>query len=211
MGLDLSQLREELWENTGTDSYDYDASTLDRLLNLSWWEIQDKLGFREKEGEGTFNTVPSQESYPIAAITSDINSIQGVYLRQENEWVELDFKDHTSIMEGRSDHTSTPIIYSRYNSNLYLHPAPDKVYSIKIKYLKTLDDLGSGGAPVPQSWHEIILLGAEYRLWRKMGDITRSSAIRNERDALIMTASVTPTQERFASHAAASLLFTPYP
>ena len=216
MGLTSSELHEELWSSTGTDSADFDTTVLDRQLNKSWWEIQDKLGFREKEGEGSLTLTAGTQAYEVSTISSDVESIQAVHIQNtgETSWSPLAFKDKRWILDNL-DTSSTiediPEYYCRYGTELLFSPIPNAAYDVKVTYLKTLDDLISSGFPVPQSWHDPIRLGAEARLWHLMGDPNRRDDAFRFRDALIAGQSEVKVKENVSKVAAIQILRAPYP
>lgn len=216
MPLTRTVLHEEIWEATGTDSSDYDTIVLDRMLNLSWWEVSDKLGFREKEGEANLITTAGIRNYDVTAISSDLESLQKVAVLEDStsQWAPLSQKDFEWFQVNREDDTEArglPENYARYGSELFLHPTPDATYSIKIKYLKTLEDLQTSGFSVPQVWHEIICLGAQARVWHRLGDPARRDDTFRLRDAMVLGMTDVKVKENVSKTSAISLLFAPYP
>lgn len=216
MTLNLSQLQTELWESTGTDSSDFDTSTLNRMLDLAWWEIQDKIGFREKQGSGTFPTVAGTTDYDISTISSDVEAVRRVYVQNSDTelWTELQSKPYDYIIANLNDNEDArecPEYFSRYNSSLILFPSPLEVYTIKVLYDKTLADANTDGFPIPQAWLEIILRGAEARMWHRLGDPTRRDDTLKYRDSLVDGLSTTPVKENVSKMAAISLPRARYP
>lgn len=216
MPLNQTQLRNQIWSATGTDSDDISGDELDTYLNLSWWEIQDKLGFREKEGTADFSTAAGTQAYDVSSISSDLESIQHVAIQNTGmtTWEPLHYKDYRYIVDNNDDSVDSrdlPEYYSRYNEYLYLLPIPSGIFTVRVTYLKTLDDLISSGYPVPQSWHEIIRLGAEARVWHSLGEPTRRNEAFAFRDSLATTATEVKVKENVSKQAAISLLRAPYP
>ena len=216
MGLTRSVLHDEIWESTGTDSSDLDTTVLDRMLNLSWWEIQDKLGFREKEGEGSFSTVAGTSAYDVSGISSDVESIQHVTIQNSTEdtWSPLIYKDKQWFMDERDDNAESedvPEYYTRFGDEIQLFPTPAGIYTVRVKYLKTIADLITSGFPVPQPWHEIIRLGAEARVWYRLGDPARRDDTLRFRDSLVAGMTEVKVKENVSNRAAISLLRAPYP
>jgi hypothetical protein len=216
MGLDQSALREELWDATGTTVDDLSTTKVDRFLNLSWWEIQEKLDFREAEGLGTFSTVDGTSEYDIATYMSDSSSTQAVFVQATSEttWSRLTYKDYNTYLQeldDSADSRSLPEFYSLYGASIFLLPVPDAMYDMKIRYIKTLADLISSGFPIPQPWHEIILQGAIARVWQLLGDPNRMSVAFQMRDALVLNMSTQKIQENVSNMAGISILRAPYP
>lgn len=217
LGMSLQDLRDELREILGVDIDDYSNVKVDRWLNLAWWELQDKIKLREKEGEASFSTVASQRDYAVnSTISSDFENTEHVAILVDDEYVALKYTYYDNFMDKRNDSTDaqgTPEEYSRLGGDLFLWPTPDAVYTISVKYRRTLLDLAqTNGPPIPQPWHEFILLGGVMRGFRAMGEYNRSSAIRTERDSLMITALETETKEqRDYSMAGAIVLRQRYP
>ena len=217
LGMSLQDLRDELREILGVDIDDYSNVKVDRWLNLAWWELQDKIKLREKEGEASFSTVISQRDYAInSTISSDFENTEHVAILISGTYVPLKYTYYDNFMDKRSDDSTarnTPAEYSRLGGDLFLWPTPDAIYTILVKYRRTLLDLSqTNGPPIPQAWHEFILLGGVMRGFRAMGEYNRSAAIRLERDSLMVTALETETKEqRDYSMAGIKLIRQRYP
>lgn len=216
MTLNLSQLQTELWEATGTESRDLSTTILNRMLDLSWWEIQDKIGFREKQSSGTFPTVQGTDGYEISSISSDVEAVRRVYIQNidSEAWEELPNKSYGNILAERSDSAdaeAAPQRYARYENQIILDPIPDQAYTIKVIFDKTLVDADADGFPIPQAWIEIILRGAEARIWHRLGDPTRRDDTLKYRDSLVDGLSTTPVKESVSKMAAISLPRARYP
>jgi hypothetical protein len=214
--LSQSELREEVWGSTGTDSSDFSSTLVDRFLNLSWHEVQDKLDYREEEGLATFTCVSGQADYPISGFITDFSSVQSVFVQSTTEttWSRLTYKDYNTYLEEQDDNAASnglPENFTRYGTSVLLQPTPDAAYPVKVRYIKTLADLISSGFPIPQQWSEIILQGAIARIWQRIGDPNRMATAFQMRDALILNISTTKIQENVSNMAGISILRAPYP
>lgn len=198
MGLSLAQLRTEVREHLGVDSVELIDADVDLLLNRSWWKVADDFDFREKETSRSYNTVAGTST--IASAT-DTEGLQGVSIEDTNS------KQHTSLSPMTigvyeteyADISSTrakPTHYVRRGSNIILFPTPDAAYEITEYYLKTLADIASTGPTIPQSWHEIIMYGAVYRGFARIGDYNRSRAARTMQVELMSTQETVDTTEK---------------
>lgn len=201
----------------GLDEDDITDAEIDLKLNLSWWEMQAKVGFREKEATSSFATVAGQRSYTTGtSVDSLFEALQSVTVKDlhSDRYEPLVVKGYEQIEDNLSDELedrAQPMWCARHNDQLVLHPVPDQVYTIRVLYLKTLEDVNNSGFPVPQEWAEPILLGAVYRQWRSLGDWNNATAARLDRDTLIATLATTATKENKSKVAALSVLRRRYP
>lgn len=173
MGLSLQNLRDGILRATATDVTDWTNGNadLDLYIQKSWWDISDQFDFREKEAPIlSIPTIAATRSYNIPALTGltifdalqRLSIIDPVTLEHN----ELPLIQDFTYENEQDDDTGTqakPTNYFRRNNLLYLYPTPDKVYSLQLYYLQIIGDIASGGPIIPQSWHEIIELGAKYR------------------------------------------------
>lgn len=199
MSLSLQNLRDELRSTVGLDEDDADNVQVDRWLNLSWWELQDKVRFREKEGVLSFNTIIGTNSYILEGLAADFESTEQLVVTYENQNYPIRYRDHNTLLDKLNTDTNArgmPEEYYRLGGNLLLYPIPDKVYTLTLKYRKTLADIQAGGVSVPQSWHEFILLGGIMRAYRNIGEMNRAMMIRAERDSLALTMSDVEAREK---------------
>lgn len=199
--MNLAQIQEAMWRATGTSSVTHSTSILNVHINHSYWELQDKVDFREKESEYNFSTVAGTSSYDLASIISPYDYIYHLTgkLATENEWFTIDPTDYQNLRDNLDESVyarGEPSKYSRWDSNLILSPVPDQTYTINILYKKALGDVGISGPDIPESWHEFVFLGALYRFFRELGEYTRAAAIRQERDALTLLTNVNREKEK---------------
>jgi len=214
----LQEMRDAIWRATGTNSSTVTQAEIDQQLNNSYWELQDKVDFREKEDETTITTVIGTRQYDLSSLLTDFDYLLHVtYLDPDSDvWVDIEPTDYQNLKDVLDDNTTSrgyPTQYSRYNSYLYLNPVPDQTYSVNILFKKSLGDVGVSGPGIPSSWHEYVYLGGLYRIFRDvLGEYNRALAIRNERDALVLTASTNKAKERSDySRAGVSILRQRYP
>jgi hypothetical protein len=185
MSYSLALLRADLRTHLGMDSSDLSDADADRLLNRSYWALQSKLRFNVQEEETSFDTVASMRNYAtptgeesVQALTI-LDDASGLYtpLKKIDDWNMFPLRD--------DDTESIPTHYSRRNDEFILHPNPDDVYTIRVKYRATLADLQSSGPEIPQEWHEVILMGAVYRGFFVRGDVNRAEKYRGEWATLV--------------------------
>jgi len=213
--MSITQLRIELRDALGVDENDLSKDAADLLLNRSYWELLDKFPFREKEATVTFNTIAGTRNYdmpsPFEAVVSisieDLSSFQHTRLEY------MDPRDYEGQYVGATFAHGVPIKYTREGCFARLWPTPDQVYKMTLKYLAPLADLSdtNTSAKIPQSWDDILLLGAVWRGFMKYNDWSRVNAAKAHQISLIN--SQVPTQakeERDTSFAGLNVASRPY-
>jgi len=198
MTLDLEQMRDDLRDATGTDDSDMPDPKADLYLNRSYWALGSKFPFREKEITATFPLVIGEERYNMPTLFESLRSlaIQDV---DNLRWEPLDRIGAKFFDENSSDHTddrAMPEKYMRDGACVKLLPKPDKVYTLRIRYLNTLSDLvlDADEALIPQEWHEIIYYGGLWRAFLSFGDFVRGNATRRHQETLI--AAIVPVEAK---------------
>jgi hypothetical protein len=207
MSIDLTNLRKKLYKLLGLDVEDLSVADADFLLNQSWWEIQDKFKFPATDGFTSYLTVVGQQSYTIDP--SVIASIRHVaYVNPSTQEVTKLEQLSVSTAEESLDLDVTsrgaPEYYRRFENTIQLYPVPDGVYTLRVTHQKVLADLSTGNttAPIPRSWHEIILYGAVWRGFSELGDMKQMAMFQNTQATLVSSAipvqSKEETDTRFA-------------
>jgi hypothetical protein len=187
----------DVGDKTGADTY----------LNRSFWELGPKFDFREKEVVGTFTTVEGTNYYKTP---TSFEAMQNLDIEDLNDFSHKPLDRITrdvfsSKYENRVDSRGKPELYFREDTGIRLWPTPDGIYTLTIKYLRTLADVSDSNLVpgIPQEWHEIILLGG---VWRAMLGVNRD--VRGARDIRAFQASlmegitVVEVKEEIDSHRA---------
>lgn len=196
MSLSLAILRDELRNYLGQNSTQLDDTSADRLLNLSWWAISAQLRFNEREATDSFTTTAGTDEYDIPVDTSAIQrvTIQGP---DDTDWTPLIKIDDWNMFEKKDDEEQDyPTHYSRRNDKFILWPNPNDEYDVRVKYLRTLDDIQSSGPDAPQEWHEVILWGAVARGFFAVGDWTRGNQAQQQQATYISQLDTQETKDR---------------
>lgn len=173
MSLTLALLRTDLRTHLGMDTTDLPDADADRLLNRSWWALSSQLRFSAKDAEVYFDTTAGTRTY---AYVTNFDAIQKVVIQYTNEtdYTPLIRIDDWNMYDRRNDdEQGFPTHYSWNNASLVLWPNPDAAYLVRVKYLKTLQDIQASGPETPQEWHEVVLWGAVSRGFFNLGDWTR--------------------------------------
>lgn len=213
MGLSLQQMRDDLREFCGVDDDEWSNTITDLLLNRSWWKVADNYDFREKEATVDVTTVIGTSSYTLP---TDLEGLSHVEIKDINSLdfdplvplENAEFQDRTT---DRTDSRAKPEFYLRRGSTLVFNPTPEQVYTIRVYYDKTLADIISTGVPVPQSWHEVILEGAVWRGFQRLGDYNRMQGAIAVQTGLLSTQKPTKVKEKQDYHTAGlQVLRRPY-
>lgn len=203
MTLDLVALRESLRSATGTDDSDMDNDKADRYLNRAYWELLDKFHFREKEVTAAFQTVAGTRFYnmpsPFEAlkklIITDPDTTRDIVLQR------ISPERYESLYGSDENLQGMPQAYYREGCSARIWPTPDKVYDMLVKYWTTLEDLSDSNTTpeIPQSWHEIILFGGQWRAFMDLGDVQRGYAFKRIYNDLISTSVPVESKEEIDS------------
>lgn len=207
MGLTLSEMRTILRRACGTDEFDdgFSDDDVDLKLNRSYWELVDRLNFRENEITIPFALVTGSRKYELP---SDFNALRGVSVfdtdGQSNPLDMIDEKVYDKLYNNNpTDGISNalPTKYYREKGFIQFWPTPDNDYDAILHYWKTLADLGDTNTtlPLPESWHEIVLNGGIYRGYIEIGDMKRYGEMKGVVDAAIMMAVPTEAKEQLDS------------
>ena len=197
MGLNIVQLREMIWRPTGMDTdndVDLTRTRIDLYLNRSFWEIQDKFPFREKEKTATFYTVAGTRNYDLPYPTEAIQSLAIANL--DPVWTGMldqeTAEDYEEEYQEGDPYWGPPTHYVRENCFVRLRPTPDDAYKMVLRRLIVLNDLSATNAPtIPQVWHEIIGYGGLWRAFLDFGDFNRMKETKVLQNSLLNT--ITPT------------------
>lgn len=190
--ISVDELVTELRGHLGVDEFDDVGTQVSclLLLNRSFKELLNKFNFRETEGSETLALVLGQAEYPC---NIDLDAIHTIAIddlitgmRKQVDRATVEFYNNNFVNNELA--YTCPTHYFRENRKIIFYPTPEQAYNVTIKKWITLQDLASGVIPaVPEVWHEIILLGAVWRGFLKMGDYNRCTAARNHHAALINT------------------------
>lgn len=216
MALTLQNLRDSLRKALGVDSTELDNTGADLLLNTSFWEIADVFKFREKEVSTEFDTVASTIAYDVE---DDLLGLQEISIEdpdsgQHTPLREIMLNDYETNYVNQTSSESKPTHYIRRSNEILLYPTPDDIYTIKVYYWKTLDDIASGGPDIPRSWHPMIWMNAAHYGFAESGDLNKAVGYRRLAGlpSLADTKEETQTKEKEnRPFAAVSIPRRPYP
>ena len=191
MSLNTQQIVNDIYSYTGVDEADYDRNIVLLEANKSFWELMPKLSFRENELSGSFPLIADVPRYTFPVLFEAIRSLSVIDPLTSQSSVIVQTNSHyydTILNINNAQASGKPTFYWRENDELVVWRTPDKAYDCTLRYYVTLDDLVDSSAnfpPIPQEWHEIIMLGGVWRMFARMGDKKRSDDWHNTQIGLI--------------------------
>lgn len=206
MGMELETLRDELRAHTGTDTDDLNDNDADLLLNRSFWELMNKFRFRETEctSESTLTVGDRFLSLPLPPhLFEALRKISWQNI-ETLEWEVINRVSLTTHEDKASDDVEDrgpPVGYLREQNGIRLISdgggGVDRTYKIRVKYWQTLIDLDDTNTevPLPQVWHEILLYGGVWRLYRRLGSHALGREMRNAQIDLINSTAAVESKE----------------
>ncbi len=196
MAIDLTVLRTELrvhlgYETDGTD--DLSDDNADLLLNRAFWELLNKFNFREEECSIEFTVDEDDDFISLPTLFESLRTLS-ILNADTNKWTPLvraDIKEFERVANDDSSAKGAPENYFREGIGIRLYSsaggAPDKTYTLRIKYRVTLADLATGNTTliIPDVWHELVLMGGHWRGLYRLRNYEAAREIRNVQIGLI--------------------------
>ena len=210
-GISLATMKDNVLSMTGANVESF-ASVLDPtgdvnltlICNKSWWEVSDRFDFREKQDVTDFDTVASQAAYLISTelapkIYDALRNlaIQDPTTTQFSNLKELSIVDYMNLLNEDPNQEAQPTNFIRDGGYIYFWPTPDQIYTMRLHHLIVLADIPTNGPTVPQSWHEIIELGAVYRGYLFIRDYNSANTVRAQQIAMINSIATNQAKEDY--------------
>lgn len=182
-GLTLTRMRALVRKGLGgLDSTDLPNAEVDEFLNLAFWDIEERFPFKEKEcrvefpltvgenmylvpGNSTGTNLLDLEAIQSVSVVTDEGQVWPVARMTQAHWdsVAGALRDRDNISNLESDSYGLPTRYVRMDETIILHPVPDKVYRLRVFFLKTLKSIVSGTVDqinLPRGWNLMVVQGA---------------------------------------------------
>jgi len=205
--LTLQEMRGLVREGLGgLDEQDISDPKVDRLLNLSFWELTSKFPFEEKNLRAEFSTVAGTGDYSIASEINvggvTLDALQGLSVmdsegkshsiqRATEAWLETQYSSSET-------YRAMPEYYVRRADWIRFWPIPDDVYVIRVLMLQTiatLTYLSVETTGLPREWDELTVEGAITRGHYYNQDYNLAQQAENFRVMKIRTAASVPAKE----------------
>lgn len=205
MSINLATLEAELLDHLGLTANDFvnGLTDVDLLINRSWWKVMAQLKFRETETTTIFSTIIGTRSYDVSALVSPLIfsalnfvEIEDLYDFSHSDLELMESENYGRVYINSSSDYDKPSKYIREGNNLILYKTPDQVYNITLHYNQILGNIPVDGPVIPQEWHEIILYGAVWRGWIKLGDYNRANSAKSYQQDLISEAAPVEDKEK---------------
>jgi len=206
-GLSLQDMRDLTRKGLGgLNEQDISDPEVDQILNLSYWELESRFPFLEKQYRTSFILVPGQETYDIETYietpddvfveafqsfgmmgdptSSSESEISYAMQRMTEDW-------YDSVYSERTDVQTRPTHFLRRDKEIVFWHIPDKAYVCRVFLLKTLKSLlyrEIETPNLPREWHELVVEGAITRGHYYTQDYNLAQQAENFRVSKIRTA-----------------------
>lgn len=175
-----------------------------QLLNESYWEILDRLNFREKESSGTFPTVAGTRYYQVPTSFDALRmiSVEDLDSGLHTPLERMTMYEYETIYSSDEDTQGKPQKYGREKNGIRIWPTPDDVYTLTIKFWAALSDLSSTNSfpEIPRAWHEVIKFGALWRGYLLIGDHARAGNIQRLHEGMLNKLKPVEAKEETDTH-----------
>ena len=114
-----------------SDTERSDTTAIGLKIDAAIRFYQPKRFYFNESRDVTFNTVASTDSYSYATIGSEFYKLDGVFLTNGSEVIELCRANYTD-METASTQTGVPSSYAYVNRALRLYSSPDDAYAVRL-------------------------------------------------------------------------------
>ena len=217
MPLVLQNLRDDLREAIGyQDDTEFDNTKCDRVLNRSFWEVIEKIPFKEKEKTVQFPTIAGFNLYQVP---SDYDAIRSIFWINDLDNIQkqirrLSPEAQEEMFVDSEDQWGDPEFYYRENQCLKFWPIPNRELTITLLYWKDLADLDGADSefPLQKVYYDIVLFGAVYRQALTLKQIPLSNTYRDQQSALLR--GLEPkieTEKNDSRYAAVEVILPDYP
>lgn len=182
-GLSLTRMRALVRKGLGgLDSDDINDTEVDELLNLAFWDVEERFPFKEKEcrvefpltigenmylvpGNATGTNLLDLEAIKSVSVVTDEGDVWPVARMTQEHWDSIAgvLRDRDDISTLEVDSYGLPSRFVRMDESIILHPVPDKVYRLRVYFLKTLKSIVSGTVEqinLPRGWNLMVVQGA---------------------------------------------------
>lgn len=182
-GLTLAEMRNEVKLLLGNRSTsEIPNSRYDLWINLAEIEIVSAFQFFQTEKSYSFNLVTGVREYPLPS------DCLAVYDLRDNTLKRKIYRSHYRRFD-RTDVEASgdPTHYIRFGNSIFFNFKPSSTNEIELRYCRIIDKMvnDTDVPTIPAPWHECLILGAEFRGWRALGEYDRMVVVKNEYLALV--------------------------
>jgi len=146
-------------------------------LNNAQKELAYAFPFFQNADKVTTSMVIDQAEYQLPSNCIAIYSVRDVTLKRKITRTSFRKLDNIDALQ-----SGNPTHYIRYSNYIELTPVPSAANSMLLRFgKKILDMTNTSDEPtLLEPWHEVILLGAEYRGWRALREVGHMTLVKNE-------------------------------
>jgi len=179
----LGEILTELRANLGGVSTDaITDSRMTTWVNNCQIELLSAFQFFQNEKKVTTTMVVDQAEYQLPTDCLAIYDLRDNTIKRKirrTHYRKIDNIDYTV--------SGDPTHYIRFGGYMQLVPVPDSANTLMLRYCVTPTAMSeSSDTPtVPVPWHEALLLGAETRGWKALGEYKRAAIVKNEYISLV--------------------------
>jgi len=151
-------------------------------INNCQIELASALQFFQSEKKVTTTMVVGQSEYTLPSECIAIYDLTDTTAMSKIKRTHYRKTDNTNLTQ-----TGTATHYIRFGNYIQIFPIPDAANTMQLRYCVSMTAM-SGDADIPtlpQPWHEVIMLGAEWRGWRALGEYQRAALAKNEYIAMV--------------------------
>src|SRR5215203_4015944 len=166
------------------DENELSAEDVDDYLNTSYAELFDKYQFRETEVTASFLTVAGERDYGLPTDFDAFRhlSVRRAYTNEHDIVKRITARRYEDIYDSDEFAWAPPQEYLREGCKIRIWPTPDAEYTMILKYHARLADLAldedgvETGIDIPETWHELVLVGGIARALLDLGDPIRAQS-----------------------------------
>lgn len=146
-------------------------------LNNAQKELAYAFPFFQNATKTNITMVVGQSEYDLPSDLIAIYSLRDVTLKRRIMRTSFRKLDNIDALQ-----SGNPTHYIRFGNKIELTPVPSAANTMLLRYAKKITDMSSetDEPTLPEPWHEIILLGAEFRGWRALREEGRMAVVKNE-------------------------------
>lgn len=149
------------------------SSKLDRWINFGYLDLAGAVEFEVLTNDENVNTVDA-----IQFITAPTNTLIIQFLKDTTSDNLLEWVPKSELFRRAITPKGQPLFWTRHKGLIYLHPVPDKAYTLFISTLEPPAALSSVSdvSLFPDTWDPAIFMLSVHHALLAIGEETRSSA-----------------------------------
>jgi len=174
--MNLGQIDDELVALLGNRT-DLTSSRRYLWINNAQKELAYAFPYFQNADKATATMVVAQSEYALPDNCVAIYSLRDTTLKRKISRSSFRKFDNIDALQ-----SGDPTHYIRFQDHFELTPVPSRTNGMLLRYGKTILDMTntSDTPTLPDPWHEVILLGAEFRGLKALKQFDQMAVIKNE-------------------------------